>query len=136
VLFSGQDQLPGLVTAAPGWSVGAVLLLLACKGIAYALALSGFRGGPVFPALFLGSAAGIAAGGLPGMSTTAGVAIGMGAGVAATLRLPLSAVVLAVLLTAQSGAGAQPVAIVGAVVGYLVAVGLSRRLEPPAPTAA
>jgi len=132
VLFSGQDQLPGLVTAAPHWSVGTILLLLACKGVAYSVSLGGFRGGPVFPALFLGAAAGIAASGLPGMSLTAGVAAGMGAGAAAALRLPLSALVLAVLLTAQSGAGAQPVAIVAVVVAYLVAVGLSRRLTPPA----
>ncbi len=129
VLFSGQDQLPALVTAAPDWSIGAVLLLLACKGVAYSISLSSFRGGPVFPALFLGAAAGIAASGLPGMSLTSGVAAGMGAGVAATLRLPLSAVILAVLLTAKSGAGAQPLAIVAVVIAYLVAVGLSRRLD-------
>jgi H+/Cl- antiporter ClcA len=128
VLFSGQDALPGLIAAAPHWSLGTVLLLIACKGIAYSVSLAGFRGGPVFPALFLGAAAGIAAAGLPGMSLTAGVAAGLGAGAAAALRLPLSAVVLAVLLTGQSGAGAQPVAIVAAAVAYLVAVGVSRRL--------
>lgn len=136
VLFSGQDQLPGLATAAPSWSIGALLLLIGCKAVAYSISLGSFRGGPVFPALFLGTAAGIAAGGLPGMSVTAGAAIGMGAAAAATLRLPLSAVVLAVLLTAQSGAGAQPVAIVGVTVAYLVAVGLSRRLDARRPVAA
>jgi len=37
------------------------------------------------------------------------------------LRLPLSAVVLATLLTAQSGFGVGPLIIVGVVVAYLVA---------------
>jgi hypothetical protein len=49
VLFSGQEALGGLVSGAPDWSVGALLLLVACKSLAYALSLSSFRGGPVFP---------------------------------------------------------------------------------------
>src|SRR3954469_25095830 len=61
VLFSGQNQLPGLVEQSAGWSVGALLLLIACKGLAYSLSLSSFRGGPVFPAMFIGAAGGIAA---------------------------------------------------------------------------
>jgi hypothetical protein len=42
------------------------------------------------------------------------------------LGLPLSAVVLATLLTAQSGAGATPLIIVGVVVAYLTTRVLSR----------
>jgi hypothetical protein len=53
VLFSGQDQLPGLVSGSSSWSVGALLLLLLCKGLSYSLSLRSFRGGPVFPAVFL-----------------------------------------------------------------------------------
>ena len=56
VLFSGQNELGPLVGGAAGWSVGALLLLIACKGLAYALSLSSFRGGPVFPAMFIGAA--------------------------------------------------------------------------------
>ena len=55
VLFSGQDQLPGLIEGAATWSVGALILLAACKGFAYSIALSGFRGGPVFPGMFVGA---------------------------------------------------------------------------------
>jgi hypothetical protein len=56
VLFDGQDQLPGLVMNAGAWSLGAVELLIACKGLAYGLSLGAFRGGPPFPAIFLGAA--------------------------------------------------------------------------------
>src|SRR5205823_4027561 len=55
VLFSGQSGLPQLVSEAAHWPVGTMLLLVACKGLAYALSLSSFRGGPVFPAMFVGA---------------------------------------------------------------------------------
>jgi hypothetical protein len=55
VLFSGQDSLPGLIEGAAGWTAGALVLLVICKGLAYTLALSGFRGGPVFPGMFIGA---------------------------------------------------------------------------------
>jgi hypothetical protein len=41
------------------------------------------------------------------------------------LRLPLSAVVLALLLTAKAGAGAGPLVIVGVVAAYLTTLALS-----------
>ena len=72
VLFSGQDELGPLVAGAAGWSVGALLLLVVCKGLAYALSLSSFRGGPVFPAMFIGAAGGMAASGLPGLGARPG----------------------------------------------------------------
>jgi H+/Cl- antiporter ClcA len=52
VLFSGQASIPALVSES---SAAIVLLLLVAKALAYAVSLgSGFRGGPVFPAVFLG----------------------------------------------------------------------------------
>src|SRR3954452_14712257 len=105
VLFSGQDQLPGLVSNAGSWSLGALALLLVFKGIGYSLSLASFRGGPTFPAMFLGAAAGLMAARLPGFESTPAVAVGLGAAVVAVLRLPLSAVVLGVLLTDRSGPG-------------------------------
>ena len=56
---------------------------------------------------------------LPGFSITPAVAVGMGAAVVSVLRLPLSAVVLAILLTSNSGPGAAPLVIVGVVVAYV-----------------
>lgn len=66
VLFSGQDQLPGLVSQAGSWSLSALTWLIVFKGLAYGLSLGSYRGGPTFPALFLGAAAGIMASHLPG----------------------------------------------------------------------
>lgn len=120
VLFSGQDALPGLVGHAGSWSISALVLLIAFKGVAYSLSLGSFRGGPTFPALFLGAAAGILASHLPGFALTPAVAVGMGAATAAVLRLPLSAVVLATLLTVKDGVGDEPLIIVGVVIAYLV----------------
>jgi len=45
---------------AASYSVGALLLLFACKGLAYGVSLSSFRGGPVFPAMFIGTVGGAA----------------------------------------------------------------------------
>jgi len=126
VLFSGESALPGLVGQAGAWSLSALALLIVFKGLAYALSLGSFRGGPTFPALFLGAAAGIMASRLPGFSLTPAVAVGIGAATAAVLRLPLSAVVLATVLTIKaSGAGTEPLIIVGVVVAYLVALQVS-----------
>jgi H+/Cl- antiporter ClcA len=132
VLFSGQGSIPELVSKAGTWSIGALALLIVFKGIAYSLSLGSFRGGPTFPGLFLGAVAGLMAGQLPGYAITPAVAVGMAAAVAAVLRLPLSAIVIAAVLTSGSGAGSQPLVIVGAVVAYMV----SRMLLAPPDTAA
>ncbi len=124
-LFSGQDALPGLVSGAGTWSLSALALLIVFKGLAYSISLGSFRGGPTFPAMFLGAAGGIMASHLPGFPLTAAVAVGIGAGTVAILRLPLSAIVIASLLTAKAGAGAQPLTIIGVVVAYLATLGLS-----------
>jgi H+/Cl- antiporter ClcA len=126
VLFDGQNQLPGLLSAGAGWSLGVLAALIAFKGLAYAISLAVFRGGPTFPAIFLGVAAGLMAARLPGFEATPAIAIGIGAAVVSVLRIPLSAVVLAVLLTAQSGVGASPLIILGVVVAYLTTLAVSR----------
>jgi H+/Cl- antiporter ClcA len=118
VLFSGQNALPGLVQHAAGWSVGAPVLLIACKGVAYGLSLSSFRGGPVFPAMFIGAAAGIAASHLPGMSLVPGLAMGIGAMATVMLKLPLTSTMLATLLLISDGSAVVPLVIVAVVVAY------------------
>ena len=79
VLFSGQSALGPLITNSASYTVGALLLLIACKGLAYGVSLSSFRGGPTFPALFIGAAGGIALSHLPGLPLIDGVAMGIGA---------------------------------------------------------
>jgi chloride channel protein, CIC family len=132
VLFDGQAALPGLVDQASTWSLGALALLLVFKGIAYALSLGSYRGGPTFPAVFLGAAAGVMASHLPGMQLTPAVGVGIGAGVACVLRLPISAIVLATLMTAQAGTGDEPLIIVGVVTAFVATLAVSELIKPPA----
>jgi H+/Cl- antiporter ClcA len=134
VLFSGQDAMGPLISQSASYSAGALVLLVACKGLAYGASLASFRGGPVFPAMFLGAAGGIALSHLPGLPLVAGVAMGIGAMAVAMLRLPLTSVLLATLLLASDGLAVMPLVIVAVAVAYVA----SARLTPasaPAPAA-
>jgi H+/Cl- antiporter ClcA len=130
VLFSGQSQLGPLISHAASYSVGALLLLLACKGLAYGASLSSFRGGPTFPALYLGAAGGIALSHLPGLPLVPGVAMGIGAMCAVMLRLPLTSVLLATLLLFSDGLAVMPLVIVAVVVAYVVSARLAEPVTP------
>ncbi len=126
VLFSGQSALPGLVQHAATWTVGALVLLVACKGLAYAVSLSSFRGGPIFPSMFIGAAGGIALSHVGGLPMIAGAAMGVGAMTAGALKMPLTAVLLPSLLFVSDAVVLMPVVIVAVVVSFVVA----ERLEP------
>ena len=100
------------------------------RGSPTAISLSSFRGGPTFPALFIGAAGGVALSHLPGLPLVTGVAIGIGAMSVVMLRLPLTSVLLASLLLGSDGLAVMPLVIVAVVVAYV----LSARLTPkPAP---
>jgi H+/Cl- antiporter ClcA len=126
VLFSGQSALPTLIENAAGWTVGALVVLIICKGLAYGAALSAFRGGPTFPGMFIGGAAGIALSHLPGLPMIAGVAIGIGAMTTVMLGLPLTSVLLTALFLSADAVPLMPLVIVGVVVAYVA----SARLAP------
>lgn len=131
VLFSGQSALGPVLGGAAGYSVGTLVLLLAAKGLAYSAALSAFRGGPIFPAMFIGAVGGLALSHLPGLDPVAGAAMGIGAMSAAMLRLPLTSVLLATLLLLSSGLEAMPLVIIAVAVAYVA----SERLAPSPPAA-
>jgi len=133
VLFSGQSALGPLVTHAASYTAGAVVLLVACKCLAYAVSLGSFRGGPVFPSMFVGAAGGVALSHLPGLPEVAGVAMGIGAMCAVMLSLPLTSVLLATLLLASDGLAVMPLVIVAVVVAYVASARIG---PPPAPAAA
>jgi H+/Cl- antiporter ClcA len=120
VLFSGQDALPELVDNAANYTVGALILLIICKAAAYGLSLSAFRGGPVFPSMFIGAALGIAASGLPGMDLAPAIAMGIGAMCATMLRLPLTSTLLATLLLGADGVSVTPQVVVAVVVAFVI----------------
>ncbi|MFD0426300.1 chloride channel protein [Streptomyces parvus] len=125
VLYSGEHELGHLLSASAGYSVGALVLLIVCKSLAYCASLSCFRGGPVFPAMFVGAVGGVALSHLPGLPLTAGFAMGVGAMCVAMLRLPMTSVLLATLLLGKEGFTVMPLAIVAVVVAYVITVRLT-----------
>jgi chloride channel protein, CIC family len=130
VLFSGQDALAPLLEHATGWTVGALLLLVVCKSLAYGISLSSWRGGPVFPGLFIGAAGGIVLSHSLGLPMIAGAAMGMGAMTTAMLGLPLTAVMITTLFLGASGITLMPVVIVSVAVSYVASARLGPRPRP------
>jgi H+/Cl- antiporter ClcA len=137
VLFSGESSTPTVVSSGASWGAGVLALLLLLKSLAYAISLGSlFRGGPVFPALFLGATVGVLLSELvPDVSLTASVVVGMAAATSAMLRLPLSAVLLAVLLGGSTALEATSLALIASVVAFVATRVLerSRAARSPAP---
>ncbi|HET6696146.1 MAG TPA: chloride channel protein [Gaiellaceae bacterium] len=125
VLFSGQASVP---TLAAEDSTKIVLVLLVAKALAYGVSLGcGFRGGPVFPAIFLGIAIAELSVIWFDTSPTWAIAVGAAAGTAAVTGLLLSSMVLATLLVGAVGVDAVPSAVLAASTAWLVVKGLERR---------
>ncbi|HCK78585.1 MAG TPA: hypothetical protein DHW34_01050 [Actinobacteria bacterium] len=136
VLFSGQSGLAPMLALT---SVGALLLVLAAKALVHALALgSGFRGGPIFPAVFLGATTGAVVAQLAGASVTPLAVAAVAAGCTCALRLPLSSALLAALIAASAGATVAAPAAIGAVMGLIVVrmMDLSQASQTDTPHAA
>ena len=124
VLFSGQTGVPALAASD---STKIVLILLVGKAIGYGISLGcGFRGGPVFPAIFLG----IALATLPdiwfGTSPTVAVAAGAAAGMAAGTRLLVTSTLFAALLVGSAGFDAVPAAVLAAAAAWLTVQAIDR----------
>ena len=132
VLFSGQASI-GVVVDAD--STRLVVVLLVAKFLAYGVSLgSGFRGGPVFPAIFLGIALATFATVWFDLSPTLAVAVGTAAGTAAVTRLLVTASLFATLLVGTAGIDAVPAAVIAASAAWLTMQAIDRRSTPsPAP---
>ena len=118
VLFSGQDAMTPIVQQAATLSLSTLALLIVFKGVAWSISLGAARGGPTFPAMFLGIVGGLLAGHLPGFAETPAVAVLIGAMCVSMLRLPLSSVVLAMVVS-QAGLTTAPLIIVAVVIAYI-----------------
>jgi H+/Cl- antiporter ClcA len=134
VLFSGQASVPALATED---SAKIVLILLVAKALAYGVSLGcGFRGGPVFPAIFLGIGLATLSVIWFDQSPTWAIAAGAAAGTAAVTRMLLTSMVLATLLVGAAGADAVPSAVLAASAAWLTDKALERRsrqaVPPPA----
>ena len=122
VVTSGEELITELPTLT---SVGTVAVILVCKAIAYAVSLgSGFRGGPFFPAMFIGAAAGLlVALALPsGPGVQAAIVVGVVAAVIATapMKWPIAIVLGVVIGFAMGTWTLVPAALVGAVVARAI----------------
>jgi H+/Cl- antiporter ClcA len=125
ILFSGQSAIPDLVKEA---STGVLLTVLALKAVAYAVSVGcGFRGGPIFPAVFLG----IGVASLPhiwfDLSPTLAIAVGAAAGMAGQTRFILTAMLFAALLVGRQGLDATSAAVLAAAAAWLTATAFDRR---------
>jgi H+/Cl- antiporter ClcA len=96
-LFTGSDQLKGVLGDAGSLGLGLLVAILVGKILAFAVSMgSGFIGGPIFPALFIGGTAGAAVhqafSGVPlGLAFTCMFAAVPGALVAAPFAMALTA---------------------------------------------
>jgi H+/Cl- antiporter ClcA len=137
VLFSGQASIGVVATATSG---ALVLLLIVAKTLGYIVSLGcGFRGGPIFPAVFLG----IALASLPvawfGVSPTLAVAVGAAAGMASQTRLLFAPLLFAALLVGHEGFDAVSAVVLASVAAWLAINALAHSPlsgTPPAAPAA
>lgn len=117
ILFSGQASLNAVTSAG---STKIVLILLVGKLLAYVVSLGcGFRGGPVFPAIFLGVALASLTVVVFDVSPTLAVAVGTAAGAAAQTRLLITPVLLAAVLVGTQGTDAIPAAVLASAAAWL-----------------
>ena len=124
VLFSGQNSMTALVEED---SARVLLVLVAAKAVAYAICLGcGFRGGPVFPAIFIGVGLAMFAVIAFDVSPTLAVAVGAPAGMAAMTKLLLAPLLITALLVGSSGIDAVSAAVLASAAAWVVTNGLER----------
>lgn len=129
VLFSGESAFSALFSSAATIPLSTLALLLLFKGLAWSVSMGSFRGGPTFPAIFLGVVGGLLAAHLPGFSETPAVAVLVGACCVSVLRLPLASVMIASLLTVKAGLAVTPLVVIGVVVAYLASEALTAYVD-------
>ena len=120
LLFSGQGQ--AMSTLIDETAIGVVVAIVGFKALGYAISLGGgMRGGPIFPATFLGVGVGVLFALIfSGTPVSPLAAAGIAAAATAIIRLPFTSAMLALLLIGGAGMDVAPFAIIGAVVGFAV----------------
>ncbi len=134
--LSGQTTLGQLAQNPHGWAVPALVALVLCKALAWGISLGSLRGGPIFPAVLLGVATGLACAGLPGFGTAPAFALGISAAATVVTGQPLTSCVLAVLLLGRDAYNQMPLIVLAAVTALLVSRLRTSRRPKPAPAAA
>ncbi len=121
-LFSGEHEIYDAVEQAGTLGVSGLGLLLVGKIIASLVSLvSGFRGGRIFPVMFIGGVLGLVVSAvIPAIPAPIAVASGMGALGVSVLRIPLFMVIFVAVFTAID---LVPYILVAVVTSYAVTVG-------------
>ena len=133
VLFSGQASVGVLVGST---STGVVVVLLVTKFLGYAISLGcGFRGGPIFPAIFLGVALASLAVVWFDTSPTLAMAVGTAAGMAAQARLLFTPLIFGALLVGSAGRDAVSAAALASAAAWVATYAIDRRGNAPATSA-
>lgn len=128
VLFSGQASVPAVVAEG---SAATIAAMVALKAIAYAVSLGcGFRGGAIFPAIFLGIGLASLAVVWFDASPTWAIAVGAAAGTAAETRLMVAPLLLSALLVGTAGLDTAPAAVLAAASAWTVTAAFDQRLDP------
>ena len=122
IATSGEELISELPTLT---SISTVIGIMIFKTIAYSVSLgSGFRGGPFFPAMFIGAATGLLASLVipEGPAVVAAIAVGVVASVIATapMKWPIAIILGAVIGYAFGGWTVIPAAVIGAVVARAI----------------
>ena len=122
VVTSGEEMISELPTLTTASTVVAILVL---KSIAYAVSMgAGYRGGPFFPAMFVGAASGLLVALLipNGPSVSAALVVGVVAAVVATAKMKwVLVIVLGAILGLLMGTWTLvPAAVLGAVVARVI----------------
>lgn len=126
VLFSGEHAMADVFEQADSASLSVLASLVGCKAMTWAISMRVARGGPTFPAIFLGLVGGVMASHIPSVAQAPAIAVLVGAAVVSVLRFPLTSIVLAVLMT-KAGVGATPLIIVGVVAAHIATLALTSR---------
>jgi H+/Cl- antiporter ClcA len=127
ILFSGQAALPQELATN---SASVLLVIVVAKALAYGISLGcGFRGGPVFPAVFLGVGVATFACLFFDTSITWALAVGAAAGMTAGTGLVFSALLFSMLLVGGNGQDALPAAVLAVTAAWLTNAALRRRTE-------
>ena len=125
VLFSGQTSLGTIVHEQ---STKVLLVVVVAKFLAYGVSLGcGFRGGPIFPACFLGVALASFAVAWFDVSPTLAIAVGTAAGMAAQTRLLVSPILFSALLVGSAGHDAISATVIAGATAWLASTALDRR---------
>jgi H+/Cl- antiporter ClcA len=114
VLFSGEDQTVELINTAPQIGVATLIALAVVKALVTCLCLAtGWKGGYVFPIMFVSVALGLAVDLVfPGIPLAVAVAATLGGALVATFQAPLFAVLFTLVMVQAETAPVVAIAVV------------------------